>query len=97
MNLNTIATLDDERCWMPSHHIQNVSKCPPLLKSLEEAFFVILVFFSFFCGKKKCEKSLKSVRVKAIVDVMWKEEVPSGKAIIQQGDLQAAGTLTSDW
>jgi hypothetical protein len=31
------------------------------------------------------------VRVKAIVDVMWKEEVPSGKAIIQQGDLQAAG------
>jgi len=39
----------------------------------------------------------KIVRVKAIVDVMWKEEVPSGKAIIQQGDLQAAGTLTSDW
>ena len=28
-------------------------------------------------------------RVKAIVEVMWKEEVPNGKAIIQQGDLQA--------
>ena len=33
---------------VPDHHIQNVSKCSPLLKSLEEAFFVILVFFSFF-------------------------------------------------
>ena len=31
-------------------------------------------------------------RVKAMVDVMWKEEVPSGKAIIQQGDLQAPCT-----
>lgn len=33
--------------------------------------------------------TLDDERVKAIVDVMWKEEVPSGKAIIQQGDLQA--------
>eukprot|EP00434_Breviolum_minutum_P009394 symbB.v1.2.008273.t1/scaffold519.1/size192877/1 len=33
--------------------------------------------------------TLDDERVKAIVDVMWKEEVPNGKAIIQQGDLQA--------
>ena len=29
------------------------------------------------------------LRVNAIVDVMWKEEVPNETAIIQQGDLQA--------
>lgn len=43
--------------------------------------------------KNVCEDltvmSTDLVRVKAIVDVMWKEEVPNGKAIIQQGDLQA--------
>jgi len=43
--------------------------------------------------KNACEDltvmSTDLVRVKAIVDVMWKEEVPNGKAIIQQGDLQA--------
>jgi len=33
--------------------------------------------------------TLDDERVKAIVEVMWKEEVPNGKAIIQQGDLQA--------
>ena len=34
--------------------------------------------------------TLDDEKVKAIVDVMWKEEVPNGKAIIQQGDLQAS-------
>ncbi|CAJ1373072.1 unnamed protein product [Effrenium voratum] len=33
--------------------------------------------------------TLDDDKVNAIVDVMWKEEVPNGKAVIQQGDLQA--------
>ena len=66
-NLNTIATLDDD-------------------KSHGRRENVLVSVSIFLC----CPLPLPCTarRVNAIVDVMWKEEVPNGKAVIQQGDLQ---------